>query len=219
MVDYKPQDDLHDPGQGHVDEHHAHATPLWILWAVFLALVFLTFLTVFFAHPFVKEQARIFVSENFYPMSAADASRFAFYLAMLFATTKGVLVVLFFMHLVWDRPFNAVVFLGTLFFVALFVGYTLADATQYRQHETATRTQMEPRYSAQQLRDAIQERLDELAEEEEEDDEEPEDAPDEPGEPEDAPDEPGEGEPEESPNDVEDAEREPDDDVEEEGDE
>jgi len=42
------------------------------------------------------------------------------------------MVALFFMHLRWDRPINAVIFIGTLLFVALFVGITLTDTGSYQ---------------------------------------------------------------------------------------
>jgi len=41
-------------------------------------------------------------------------------------------VVLFFMHLRWDKPFNALVFIGCLIFVSLFIGLALLDSGQYQ---------------------------------------------------------------------------------------
>lgn len=49
------------------------------------------------------------------------------WVAMIIATVKASLVVLFFMHLRWDRPFNAIIFIGSLIFVTLFVALSLAD--------------------------------------------------------------------------------------------
>jgi cytochrome c oxidase subunit IV len=43
--------------------------------------------------------------------------------------------VLFFMHLIWDRPFNAIVFVGCLIFVGLFISLALLDTTQYHASE------------------------------------------------------------------------------------
>ena len=37
----------------------------------------------------------------------------------------GLLVVMYFMHLRWDSPFNGIVILAALFFVALFIGLAL----------------------------------------------------------------------------------------------
>jgi hypothetical protein len=38
------------------------------------------------------------------------------------------------MHLLWDKPLNAIVILGSLIFVALFLGFTLMDAEGYREN-------------------------------------------------------------------------------------
>lgn len=42
-------------------------------------------------------------------------------IAMLIASLKASLVVLFFMHLRWDKPITAIFFCGTLFFLGLFL--------------------------------------------------------------------------------------------------
>jgi cytochrome c oxidase subunit 4 len=36
------------------------------------------------------------------------------------------------MHMLWDKPFNAILFISTLIFVALFLGFTLLDAHAYK---------------------------------------------------------------------------------------
>jgi len=36
------------------------------------------------------------------------------------------------MHLRWDKPLNAVVFLSSLIFVTLFLGFTLLDIYNYQ---------------------------------------------------------------------------------------
>jgi cytochrome c oxidase subunit IV len=54
--------------------------------------------------------------------------------ALAIAVVKASLVCLFFMHLRWDRPFNAFVLVGSLGFVALFIGFAMTDSTEY-QHE------------------------------------------------------------------------------------
>jgi caa(3)-type oxidase subunit IV len=48
-------------------------------------------------------------------------------IAMLIASIKGSLVVLFFMHLLWDKRMNAIIFCGTLFFLGLFLISTYTD--------------------------------------------------------------------------------------------
>jgi len=93
----------HDPahrGLGHV-------VPLWLLAAVFAGLLVLTCLTV--------------------TVSYVDLGNLNLYLALAIAAVKASLVVLFFMHLFWDRPFNAMIFIGCLLFVSLFIGISLTD--------------------------------------------------------------------------------------------
>ncbi len=85
-----------------------HVVPLWLLAAVFGALLVLTCLTVGVAH--------------------LDLGNMNLYLALGIATLKATLVVLFFMHLFWDRPFNAMIFIGCLLFVSLFIGIALTDS-------------------------------------------------------------------------------------------
>lgn len=99
----------------HADgEHHgfAHPMPVWQLLAVFFALIFLTFLTVF--------------------QATLDLGNLELILSLLIATVKASLVVLFFMHMIHDKPLNAILFLSSLIFVALFLGFTLMDASAYR---------------------------------------------------------------------------------------
>jgi cytochrome c oxidase subunit 4 len=84
-----------------------HVVPLWLLAAVFGALLMLTGLTV--------------------AVAQVDLGNLNLYLALAIAAAKASLVVLFFMHLYWDRPFNAMVFVGCLLFVSLFIGITLTD--------------------------------------------------------------------------------------------
>src|SRR5688572_27390499 len=53
-------------------------------------------------------------------------------IAMLIAVTKATLVVLFFMHLKYDKLFHSVIFVSALLAAALFVGFTLMDTGQYQ---------------------------------------------------------------------------------------
>ena len=48
------------------------------------------------------------------------------------ATVKAALVLLFFMHMLHDKPFNVVVFMSSFLFVELFVGIVLTDTDQYQ---------------------------------------------------------------------------------------
>ena len=53
-------------------------------------------------------------------------------IAMVIAVTKATLVVLFFMHLRYDRLFHTVVFVSAILAASLFVGFTLMDTGQYQ---------------------------------------------------------------------------------------
>jgi cytochrome c oxidase subunit 4 len=107
----------HGHGDAHGHGHHAgfsHPMPIWMLLAVFFALLVLTGLTVY--------------------QSQFDLGNAEIWLSLTIATVKAALVILFFMHLLWDKPLNAIVILGSLIFVALFLGFTLMDAEGYREN-------------------------------------------------------------------------------------
>jgi cytochrome c oxidase subunit IV len=93
---------------GHDPHDFAHPLPLWILFAVFIALTFLTVVTV--------------------AQASFDLGSFDVALTMIIATIKATLVMLFFMHLAFDKPFNLIIFLSSFVFVALFIIFTLTDA-------------------------------------------------------------------------------------------
>ena len=99
----------------HHDNHDAHSfahpVPVKLLLAVFFALIFLTILTVVTAGQLPKP--------------------FGIWVAMIIATMKAALVMMFFMHMYWDKGFNVIVFLSSLLFVALFIGMTLMDTGHY----------------------------------------------------------------------------------------
>src|ERR1044071_4394635 len=101
------------------DPHHGvgHVVSLAILAKVFGALVCLTIIT--------------------YAASLINFGEFNLIVALAIAVVKASLVVLFFMHLYWDKPFNSIVFIGCLIFVALFISLALLDTNQYR-HTVST---------------------------------------------------------------------------------
>jgi cytochrome c oxidase subunit 4 len=88
-----------------------HIVPMGVLTAVFAALLLLTGLTVLAA--------------------GVDLGNLNLYVALGIAGVKASLVVLYFMHLRYDRPFLLVVFLGCLGFVVLFISGVLTDAAAY----------------------------------------------------------------------------------------
>lgn len=98
---------------GHGDHHgFAHPMPVWQLLAVFFALIFLTILTVY--------------------QATFDLGNFELILSLFIATIKASLVILFFMHMIHDKPLNAIFFMSSFIFVALFLGFTLMDAHAYK---------------------------------------------------------------------------------------
>ncbi|MBI2346859.1 MAG: c-type cytochrome [Deltaproteobacteria bacterium] len=65
------------------------------------------------------------------------------FIAMLIATIKASLVVLFFMHLKYDNKVNQVVFVSAFFFLAVFVGLTGSDIFK-RPYEQAIAVERAP---------------------------------------------------------------------------
>jgi cytochrome c oxidase subunit 4 len=106
------------PGLGPADGHGpstgytVHVVPAWLLVTVWAALACLTYATV--------------------KATGFNLGALNLWLAMAIATAKGSLVALYFMHLRWDKPFYAIVFIGALVFVMLFVGLALMDSLQYQ---------------------------------------------------------------------------------------
>lgn len=82
--------------------------PIPVLLAVFVALTVLTIITV--------------------AQSSFDFGGLDVLIVMGIATIKALLVICFFMHLAFDKPFNMIVFLGSFVFVGLFVIFTLSDS-------------------------------------------------------------------------------------------
>lgn len=101
--------------QPHDDHGHGdhHVVSWQLLTVVFLALMVLTVLTV----------AAINV----------DLGPANIFVALGIAMVKAVLVVLVFMHIWWDRAFHGLLILGSLGFVALFIGFLMIDSWQYSQ--------------------------------------------------------------------------------------
>lgn len=93
---------------GHDPHDFAHPFPVWGLLAVFFALVFLTIATVAQSH--------------------FDFGSYEVLVTMVIATIKASLVVLFFMHMAFEKSYNALIFVSSLLFVSLFLGFTLMDS-------------------------------------------------------------------------------------------
>lgn len=97
---------------GHHDGGVGHVVPLRTLIGVLAALLALTVVTV--------------------AVTLVDLGSLNLVVALAIAVVKGALVLLYFMHLRWDRPFNAVVFISSLAFVALFIVLALLDTSEYQ---------------------------------------------------------------------------------------
>lgn len=98
----------------HDGKHHGFAHPATVksLLLVFTALILLTWLTVF--------------------QSTLKLGSIELVVSLTIATVKASLVILFFMHMIHDKPLNAIVFLSSFIFVALFLGFILMDAHAYK---------------------------------------------------------------------------------------
>jgi cytochrome c oxidase subunit IV len=57
-------------------------------------------------------------------------------IALLVAVAKAALVLLYFMHLRWDAPFNAVALIGSMLFVMLFIVVAIMDTDQNMRNLT-----------------------------------------------------------------------------------
>ena len=104
----------HADTHGDHDHDHGrhHIVPMSVLIAVLVALVVCTVITVAASYVHLGRTLNILV-------------------AMAIATFKGTLVVMYFMHLKYDKPFHTVVFVASLGFVALFLGMATLDTHQY----------------------------------------------------------------------------------------
>jgi cytochrome c oxidase subunit 4 len=103
------------PHDDHHDDHHgiSHVASVKVLLGTGGTLLFLTIVTVL--------ATKIDFGSS---MNLA--------LAMFIAVIKATLVVLFFMHLKYDKVFHSVIFMSAVLAAALFVGFTLMDSGQYQ---------------------------------------------------------------------------------------
>lgn len=64
--------------------------------------------------------------------SNVDLGPLNIWIGLGIATGKAALVALYYMHLRWDKPFNAFVFLAAFFFLFLFIGFAMMDTAHYQ---------------------------------------------------------------------------------------
>lgn len=97
----------------HSGGSHPHIVPMKLLIGIFALLLVLTWATVAATSIDLGPGGNVF-------------------LAMAIAVVKGTLVCLYFMHLRWDNPFNAICLVASMLFVGLFLGIAILDTQQYR---------------------------------------------------------------------------------------
>jgi cytochrome c oxidase subunit 4 len=91
-------------------EPHVHVTSIRLLVTVWILLMIGTWLTV--------------------TATYVDLGALNIWIGLVIATVKAVLVALYFMHLRWDKPFNAFLFIACFLFLALFIGIAMMDTAQ-----------------------------------------------------------------------------------------
>jgi cytochrome c oxidase subunit 4 len=89
------------------DDHEEHLVPYKVFIGVWAALVTLTLVTV--------------------GASYLDLKQMTMFTALLIACVKGSLVILYFMHMRWDKPVLAYFLIACLGTYAVFVALTFAD--------------------------------------------------------------------------------------------
>jgi cytochrome c oxidase subunit IV len=92
-----------------------HVVPLRVLFAVLGTLLVMTVVTV--------------------AVSWFDFGRYNLWIALAIAVFKASLVLLFFMHLKYDKPFNAIVIIVSMALVMLFIAIALTDTEQYEPNK------------------------------------------------------------------------------------
>jgi cytochrome c oxidase subunit 4 len=106
--DHAHGDHAHDHGL-------AHTTPVSLLFTILGLLLALTIATVAVTAIDLGAQGNLVV-------------------AMVIATVKAALVCTFFMHLLWDKKFNTILFLTSVLFLILFLSMATTDRSEY-QHD------------------------------------------------------------------------------------
>ncbi|HEY2510865.1 MAG TPA: cytochrome C oxidase subunit IV family protein [Polyangiaceae bacterium] len=114
----------------HGDEHaddgavHTHIASVQFYVGILGALMFLTLLTVGVA------------SIHLGPLNLA--------VAIIIASLKATLVILFFMHLKYDNKFNATIVVCSLMFIGVFFAYTINDTDRRAELDDAQGSQVLP---------------------------------------------------------------------------
>jgi len=104
-------------GQTHHDDQIGHIVPIKFLVFICAILLFLTAVTVWVSR---------------YDFAEINIAELGIIVAMFVATVKATIVGLYFMHLRWDRPFIAFIFVSSILFVVLFIGMAITDSSEYQ---------------------------------------------------------------------------------------
>jgi cytochrome c oxidase subunit 4 len=112
--------DGHGAHDGGDDHGLAHTTPVSLLVGILAILLVLTVFTVTVTSFDLGAQGNLVV-------------------AMVIATVKAILVVMFFMHLFWDKKFHLILFLTSVLFLILFLSMTITDRGEYDKDINAFR--------------------------------------------------------------------------------
>jgi cytochrome c oxidase subunit 4 len=87
--------------------HETHVVPKWIYFAVFTALIILTWVTAL--------------------VSTVDLGRWNIFVALAIALVKASLVVLFFMHVYYSTRLTKMIVASGMFWLILLLFITMAD--------------------------------------------------------------------------------------------
>ena len=107
-----PEDQAAMAHEDAAHEDTVHIVPLRVLLAVFIASSVLTDIT---------------VTARYINLGSLNI-----WIVLGIATDQGSLIVLYFMHLRYDSPFNAIVFVTAPVFMFLFLGITILDTSEYQ---------------------------------------------------------------------------------------
>jgi cytochrome c oxidase subunit IV len=89
------------------ENNHQHITPYRTYGIILVTLLFMTFISVFAVH--------------------LDLGAWSVGLALLIASVKGTLVLMYFMHLKFDHPVFRIMFIGVILLFASFIILTFVD--------------------------------------------------------------------------------------------
>ena len=101
---------------------HVHIVPPRVLLGVYAVLVVLTVVTV--------------------GVTKFDFGILNVWVALIIAVIKAGFVVMYFMHLRYDKPFYGLVFITALLFVAVFIGVAMLDSSEYKPNYTPPGTRV-----------------------------------------------------------------------------